>query len=81
MVTNIARYVRMSGCQSCTWLAEQGKSTFLCLRSRLRIWSRETVSAVPSRVSLPISILRLNLVLTYGIPPDHGVWIRGSHGV
>ena len=27
-------------------------------------------SAVPSRVSLLISILRLNLVLTYGIPPD-----------
>ena len=28
----------------------------------LRIWSRETGSAVPSRVSLLISILRLNLV-------------------
>ena len=28
------------------------------------------VSAVPSRVSLLISILRLNLVLTYGIPPE-----------
>ena len=28
---------------------------------------------VPSRVSLLISILRLDLVLTYGIPPDfHG---------
>ena len=27
-------------------------------------------SAVPSRVSLLISILRLNLVLTYGIPPE-----------
>ena len=37
------------------------------------IWSRETGSAVPSRVSLLISILRLNLVLTYGIPPKfHG---------
>ena len=36
-------------------------------------WSRETGSAVPSRVSLLISILRLNLVLTYGIPPGfHG---------
>ena len=34
------------------------------------IWSRETGSAVPSRVSLLISILRLNLVLTYGIPPE-----------
>ena len=39
-------------------------------RSRLRIWSRETGSAVPSRVSLLVSILRLNTVLTYGIPPD-----------
>ena len=38
--------------------------------SRLRIWSRETGSAVPSRVSLFISILRLNMVLTYGIPPE-----------
>ena len=37
-------------------------------RSRLRIWSREMDSAVPSRVSLLISILRLNLVLTYEIP-------------
>ena len=27
-------------------------------------------SAVPSRVSLLISILRLNLVFTYGIPPE-----------
>ena len=35
------------------------------------IWSREMGSAVPSRVSLLISIFRLNLVLiTYGIPPD-----------
>ena len=33
-------------------------------------WSRETGSAVPSRVSLLISILRLNLVLAYGIPPE-----------
>ena len=41
------------------------------VRSCLRIWSRETGSAVPSRVSLLISILRLNLVLTYyGIPPE-----------
>ena len=36
----------------------------------MRIWSRETGSAVPSRISLPISILRLNLVLTYEIPPE-----------
>ena len=39
-------------------------------RTSLRIWSRETGSAVPSRVSLLISILRLNMVLTHGIPPD-----------
>ena len=38
-------------------------------RACLRIWSRETGSTIPSRVSLLISILRLNLVLTYGIPP------------
>ena len=43
---------------------------FPCPRSRLRIWFRETGSAVPSRVSLLISILRLNLVLTYGISPE-----------
>ena len=39
-------------------------------RSCLRIWSRETGSAVPSRVSLLMSVLRLNLVLTSGIPPE-----------
>ena len=43
---------------------------FPCPRACLRIWSSETGSAVPSRVSLVISILRLNLVLTYGIPPE-----------
>ena len=43
---------------------------FPCPRSRLTIWSRETGSAVPSRVSLLISMLRVNLVLTYGIPPE-----------
>ena len=36
----------------------------------MTIWSRETGSAVPSRVSLLISMLRLNLVLTHGIPSD-----------
>ena len=41
------------------------------VRSCLSIWSSlETSSAVPSRVSLLISILRLNLVLTHGIPPE-----------
>ena len=47
---------------------------FPCPRSRLRIWSRETGSAVPSRVRLLVSILMLNLVLTYEILPEfHGV--------
>ena len=36
----------------------------------MTIWSRETGSAVPSRVSLLISMLRLNLVLTHGNPSD-----------
>ena len=40
------------------------------VRSRLRILSRETGSAVPSRVTLLISVLRLNLVHTCGIPPE-----------
>ena len=42
----------------------------VCVRSRLRIWSRETGSAIPPCVSLLISMLRLNLVLTYGTPPE-----------
>ena len=50
--------------------AEQEKIIFPCPRACLRIWSRETGSAVPSRVSLLIFILRLNLVLTYGIPTE-----------
>ena len=58
------------GCQPCTWSAEQGKLIFPCPRWRLRIWSRETGSAVPSRASLLISKVRLNLVLTCGIPPE-----------
>ena len=36
----------------------------------LRTWCRETGLAVPSRVSLLIFILRLNLALTYGTPPE-----------
>ena len=41
-----------------------------CPRTRLRIWSHEMDSVVPSRVSLLISILRLDLVLTYDIPTE-----------
>ena len=48
----------------------RGKIVFPCPRARLKIWSRETGSAVPPRVSLLISTLRMNLVLTYGIPPE-----------
>ncbi|CAM9418616.1 unnamed protein product [Ascophyllum nodosum] len=40
---------------------------------------RITGSAAPSRVSLLISLLRLNLVLTYGIPPEF-MWQHGSDG-
>ena len=47
------------GCQSCSWsAAEQGKRIIRFPRSRLRIWSRETGSAVPPRVSLLTSILQ-----------------------
>ena len=58
-----------------------GKIIFPCPRACLRIWSRETGSAVPTRVSLLISILRLNLVLTYGIPPEFrgGVHLWNRH--
>ena len=49
---------------------EQGKLIFPCPRACLRIWSRQTGSAVPTCVSLLIFILRLNLVLIYGLPPE-----------
>ena len=48
---------------------------FPCPSSSLRIWSRETGSAVPSRVSLLISILRRDLVHTHRIPPDFRVYV------
>ena len=45
--------------------------------------ARETGSAVPSRVSLLISILRLNLVLTYGIAPEFrgGVHMKPPYAI
>ena len=49
---------------------------FPCPRAGLKIWSRETGSAVPSRVRLLVSILSLNLVLTYGIPPEFRGGVR-----
>ena len=62
-------------------LAEKGKRIFPYPRSRLRICSRETGSTVPSRGSLLISILRLNLVLTHEIPPEFrgGVHSLSAH--
>ena len=43
---------------ACGQLDDKRKSFFPCPRWRLRIWSLETGSAVPSRVSLLISILK-----------------------
>ena len=60
----------MIAINSVSMAAANTKRTFPCPRLRLRIWSRETSSAVPSRVSLLISIFRLNQMLTYGIPPE-----------
>ena len=59
----------------------QGECLIPSPRACLRIWSRETGSAVLSRVSLFISVLRLNLVLTYGIPPEFrgGVHLCDRH--
>ena len=87
------RYVCMAITYSRVWInrvrlpillvvSSTGKIIFPCPRACLRIWSRETGSAVPSRASLLISILRLNLVLTYGIPPGADaldvLWARHS---
>ena len=71
MVTHIAivriNRVRLPVLHVVSWT---GKLIFPCPRSCLRIWFRGTGSAVPSRVSLLNSILRLNMVLTYGVPPE-----------
>ena len=74
MVTHMARvWINRAGkvASPARGQLNRKKCIFPCPRSCLRIWSRETDSAVPSRVSLLISILRLNLVLTYGIPPEY----------
>ena len=55
MVITYSRRARINWvrfCQSCSWSAEEGELIFPCPCSRLRIWYRETGSAVPSRVSL-----------------------------
>ena len=69
MVTHIARvWINRVRLPILLVVSGTGKMDISLSRSRLRIWSRETGSAVPSRVSLLVSTLRLNLVLTYGIP-------------
>ena len=61
--------VRRVNLTSWSWLAAEGKSIFPCPRSRLKIWLREMGSALPPPVGLSFLMLRLNLLLTHGIPP------------
>ena len=73
------------GCQSCSWsAAEQEKCIIRCPRSRLRIWSCETGSAVPSRVSLLISILQAEssaCLLDSSRVPRRRPFLIGTHYV
>ena len=65
-------------------LAEQAKLILPDPHSRLRIWSREMGSAIPSGVSLLIFILSLNLVLTLrdsSRVPRRRPFIIGTHYV
>ena len=55
---NARRILNRATCMICT------NDVFPIPRSGLRIWSRETGSAAPSRVSLLILTLVLNLVLS-----------------
>ena len=49
----------------------RGQLIFPCPGSHLRIWSRETVSAVPSRVSKLISMLEAeSSAYLHGIPTE-----------
>ena len=71
MVTHIARvWINRVRLPILLVVSLTGKMNIFRPRSRVRIWSRETGSTVPSRVSLLIFILRLNLVFTYGISPE-----------
>ena len=58
------------GKYSCSSTAEQGQMSFPFPCLRLRVWSSETVSAVPSCAACSLSMLRLNLSLTHRISPD-----------
>ena len=73
------------GCQSCSWsAAEQGKSIIRCPRSRLRIRSRKTGWAVPSRVSLQISVLQAEssaCLRDFSRVPRQRTFIIGTHNV
>ena len=51
VVVVVGHHIQQIDLQSCLWSTGQGKMHLPCPRSRLRIWSRETGSAVPSRVS------------------------------
>ena len=59
--SHVAEYIDQSGkvANPARGQRNKEKMIFPCPRSRVRIWSRETGSAVPSRVSLLISVLRL----------------------
>ena len=50
--------------------AEQGKYILLCPRSRLRVWFRETVSAVPSP--------RVILLIILHTQAEFGAYLRDS---
>ena len=57
-------------CRFCSWSAEKGKTFFPRPRSRMRIWSRETGSTFPSRVSPLILHTQTEsdwLMLTHGL--------------
>ena len=75
MVITYSKSIDQTGivsCRSYSWSAEQGKWIFSCPRSRIKNWSPETGSAVPSRVSPLIIHTQAEsdwLVLTHGIPP------------
>ena len=51
---------------------QQGKRNFPCPRSRLRVWSRDSYSAVPSRISLLIlhTQAESSVYLRYSTPPS-----------
>ena len=67
------RYTRSGinrfGCHCCSWSAKQGNIFFPSPHSRLRIWSRRLIRPLRPALARSFSTLRLNLVLTRGIPP------------